>query len=1065
MPALDPAPYKVEVKAPNFKTDDRQVVLQTAQVLNLTFALQLGSTTETVEVTSASPIVDTTTSGLSDVVVGRQVTELPLNGLNFTELAALVPGVTRGQPGNQQSGSGNQSETFRYAASGGAALSVNGVRVQANNFLFDGIDNNESLVNTILFFVPPDAIQEFRVDTNVAPAEYGRAGGAVVNTTYKSGTNNWHGVGFYQLRNSAADASPNYFDPTTPPLLFHRNQFGGYAGGPVIKNKLFLALDYQGLRQNLPLNDGPITVPTALTRTGNFSELPFQLYTPGCGNGVAGCAVAGNIFTGPFITAGQNYLNAFPLPNISGTDSRCTLVSANADGVCVESNFQPFRIQRQVYNDFDVRLDYILGTSDQFFARYSYAQDLDITTSQLSTLPAGYGSGYQFQHPRSYVFGETHIFSANVINELRIGYVRSFLGYQPPFDSTPLSANLGIPNANTSTLLGGGALIGNSGSQISYTGDYGDYYVPEDTYQIADNVAWVKGRHTFKFGVNLIRRYVDFFNPIAGKGFFQASSSAPESTGFEQSDMLVGWMNNYQVGPASAMFHTRSWENGFYGQDDYRVSARLTLNLGLRYDLFTWPTEQNNRMANFNPTTDTIVVAGQNGVNDAAGLQTPKNNWAPRVGFAYDLFGTQKTVLRGGYGIFYFIDREGIDKQMSQNAPFGGSASYNYQNAVTNSGFFSNGSGTLLTLGGLATPTGTGMEAGVTGAPEISTITPLGFPSKTSLSGVSLVDPKNVSLTGWLTHDKTSSVQEWNFQIEQQIDTKTTLTLAYVGTRGNHLSTFYDINRPAYGTGIFPYTGLGTVPVNDTEGTSTFNGLEAQVTRQLAKGLFFNGAYTWAHAIDNSQPGFDTDFRFGGNPVDAFDWWYHEKANSNLDVRNRFVFNALYDLPFGRGRTFGSGWNRPMDAVLGGWIFSPIVTLASGFPVDIVCDYCFNPSTRPDLVGPLHQLNRTQEWFDTSAFQRPATNTVTGTPLAPGNTPRNPFTGAGTKTMDLSVGKFFPVTEQVKLELRGEFFNLFNTPQFSQPDGNMNDGGKFGEVTSLRLDSQREIQLTFRVSF
>ncbi|HVI07552.1 MAG TPA: carboxypeptidase regulatory-like domain-containing protein, partial [Candidatus Binatia bacterium] len=201
LPALDPAPYKVEVKAPNFKTDDRQVVLQTAQVLNLTFALQLGSTTETVEVTSASPIVDTTTSGLSDVVVGRQVTELPLNGLNFTELAALVPGVTRGQPGNQQSGSGNQSETFRYAASGGAALSVNGVRVQANNFLFDGIDNNESLVNTILFFVPPDAIQEFRVDTNVAPAEYGRAGGAVVNTTYKSGTNNWHGVGFYQLRN------------------------------------------------------------------------------------------------------------------------------------------------------------------------------------------------------------------------------------------------------------------------------------------------------------------------------------------------------------------------------------------------------------------------------------------------------------------------------------------------------------------------------------------------------------------------------------------------------------------------------------------------------------------------------------------------------------------------------------------------------------------------------------------------------------------------------------------------------------------------------------------------
>ena len=259
-------------------------------------------------------------------------------------------------------------------------------------------------------------------------------------------------------------------------------------------------------------------------------------------------------------------------------------------------------------------------------------------------------------------------------------------------------------------------------------------------------MSWVKGRNTFKFGVNLIRRYVDFFNPIAGKGFFQANSntSATESTGFEQSDYLVGYINNYQVGPASAMFHTRSWENGFYGQDDFRVTRQLTLNLGLRYDLFTWPTEQNNRMANFDPATDTIVVAGQNGVNDAAGLNTPKHDFAPRIGFAYDVFGTQKTVVRGGYGIFYFIDREGIDKQMSQNAPFGGSASYNYANAVTNNGFFTPCSGTLLTLGGLVTPTGPGL----TGAPNLATLTAAGFPSKSSLSGVSLVNPQNVSLTG-----------------------------------------------------------------------------------------------------------------------------------------------------------------------------------------------------------------------------------------------------------------------------------------------------------------------------
>ncbi len=1058
-PALDPGPYKVDVQLANFRTVSQQLVLETAQVVNLEIVLPLGSTTETVEVTGATPIIDTTTSGVSDTVVGRQITDLPLNGRNFTELAALVPGVTRGQPGNQQSGTGNQAETFRYASSGGGALSVNGLRVQANNFLFDGIDNNESLVNTIVFFIPPDAIQEFRVDTNVAPAEYGRAGGGVVNATYKSGTNQWHGTAFYQLRNSAADASPNYFSPTTPAPLFHRNQFGVAGGGYIIKNKLFIFGDYQGVRQNLPLNDGPITVPTALERTGNFSELlsastPIQLYYPGCGNGLATCAVPGNLFTGGLIPAGLSYLNAFPLPDITASDARCTLKGPN--NVCIESNFQPHRVQTQRYNDFDGRLDYIFSSKDQAFGRYSYGQDLDITNSQLAALPAGFGSGVQFQHPRSVVIGETHLFGANIINELRVGYVRSFLGYQPPFGGSPLSADLGIPNANTSPLLGGGALIGNSGSQISYTGDYGDYFVPEDTYQIADNVSIVKGRHSFKFGVNLIKRQVDFFNPIAGKGFFQANANNPQSTGFEQSDLLVGWINNYQVGPASAMFHTRSWENGFYGQDDYRVSNRLTLNLGLRYDFFTWPTEENNRMANFNPVTGAIEVAGQNGISDTAGLVNPKKNFAPRVGFAYDLRGDQKTVIRGGYGIFYFIDREGIDKQMSQNAPFGGSASYTFSDAVTNNGYFAPGTGTYLTLGGLAT-----MNAD--GSPNIASLTTAGFPSKTTLSGIDLAHPQNVSLTAWLTHDTTSSVQEWNVQVEQQLDSKTAFNLAYVGNRGNHLATFYDINRPAYATGINPYPGLGTVPVNDTEGTSTYNGLQTQIERRMMSGLQFHAAYTWSHAIDNSQPGFDTDYRYGGNPVDAFDWWTRERANSNLDVRNRFVFNALYDLPFGHGRSFGANWNGAVNAVLGGWEFAPIVTLASGFPFDVVCNYCSSPSTRPDLVGTLHQTNNPMQWFNVASFQK--VPTANGVALFPGNSPRNPFTGAGTKTMDLAVSKNFPFGERVHGELRGEFFNLMNTPQFSPPDGNMNDGGQFGKVTSLRLDSQREIQLSLRVSF
>lgn len=1047
-PALDPGSYKVEIDQPNFQKNIKDVVLQTAQVVNLDFSLAPGGTSQTVEVSAATPIVDTATSGISDVVTGSQITDLPLNGRNFTQLASLVPGVTRGQPGNQQSGSGNQAETFRYAESGGGALSVNGLRVQANNFLFDGIDNNESLVNTIVFFVPPDAIQEFRVDTNVAPAEYGRAGGGVINATYKSGTNDWHGSVFWQIRNSAADANPNYFSGE-PAFPFHRNQFGASGGGFLLKNKLFIFGDYQGVRQSKPFAGETITVPTALERTGDFSQYPTQLYFPGAATVASRVPIPGNNFLTSglgIVPAGQNYMNAFPLPNILlGSDSRCALTGT--DGSCLQNNYQAHRVQVQKYNDFDVRLDYILSQKDQAFGRYSYGQDVDLTTSQMPTLPAGYGSGYQFQHPRSGVLGETHSFGPSVINELRLGYVRSFLGYQPPFGSIPLSQQLGIPNANTNPLLGGGALIGNSGSQLSYTGDYGDYFVPENTYQIADNVSWVKGRHTIKVGANILWRQVAFFNAIAGKGFFQASSGSPWSTGYEQSDMMFGWMNDYQVGPSNGYYHTRSWENGFYGQDDYRVNNRLTLNLGLRYDMYTWPTEINNRMANFDQATGHIILAGQNGVSDST-LQNPKHNFAPRIGFAYDLRGDAKSVIRGGYGIFYFIDREGIDKQMSENAPFGGSAFYSYAN-----GFFGNG---LLTLGGIA-------QQGPNGAPIISSITASGFPNKQVLA-IDLNNPANVSLTGWRPNDTTSMVQEWNLQYQRQLDTKTAVTLAYVGTKGSNLSTFYDVNRPAYDSGIKPYPLLGTIPVNDTSGSSIYNGAHVQVQRRMTKGLQFDTSYTWSHAIDNSPAGFDSDYRYGGNVVDPFQWQTKERGNSNQDVRNRFILSALYELPFGRGRAFGGDWNPAVDAIAGGWRLSPIVNLASGFPFDVICQYCYSPSTRPDLVGPLQQFSSPSLWFNTNSFVKVPTNPVTGTPIAPGTAPRNPFTGPGTKTMDLNVAKTFVFSERVHAEFSGDIFNLFNTPQFSQPDGNMNDGN-FGKVTSLRYASEREIQVSFRVSF
>ena len=1050
--ALDPAAYAVEVKQTGFKTITQNITLVTAQQAQLNFTLQAGSTTETVEVTSNVPLVDAVSSNVSEVIEGSQIRELPLNGANFTQLATLAPGVTRGVPGGQQTGEGNQAETFRYAGNGGAALSVNGLRPQANNFLLDGFDNNESLVNTIVFFTSPEAIQEFRIDTSVAPAEFGRAGGGIVNSTFRSGTNQWHGSVFEYLRNSVFDANGvNYFDPITngaptkkPP--FKRNQFGGTLGGALIKNKLFVFGDYQGLRQDTPASLDFASVPTQDMRNGNFSELlnlkgqaPIQIYQAATNKTVA---YGGNIIpSSAFVKAGQNYLNAYPLPNVSATDPQCGLVSL-ADNQCLQRNFEIERQQIQNYDDFDIRADYIMSSKDSMFVRYSYDKANDTTTTRLPGLPAGFGSGIQFAYPRSWVYSETHTFSPEIVNEFRFGWIRTNLGYVPPYDNVALAQNLGIPNANTSPLLGGGALIGGYNSQLEYTGDYGPYQVPENTYQLADSVSWTKGHHTFKFGGNFMWRQVNLFRPKAGKGYFFISGNGSDSysTGYEVSDVLAGFMNNYQVGPASGYAGTRSWENGIFAQDDWRVTSKLTLNLGIRWDILTWPTEAHNRQANFdvNPNSSTygqIVLPGQAGYNDAF-IPTDHTNFAPRIGFAYDLSGDGKRVIRGGYGIFYFVDRGGIDNQLAQNAPFAGVAQYNYTQ------------GYRFTLSGAAPMNSSDPTQGGTVA----------MPDKNNFV-VDYQNPANLSVVSYLKSNVPSNVQEWNLQFEQELGANSSVSVAYVGNKGTHLATYFDLNRQIYGAanGVKLFQTLGgSDTVHDTNGNSTYNSLQVAYNRRLSKGVQITANYVYSHAIDDSPGAFDAN-----NTVDWFNL-AHERANSDLDLRHRFIFSTLYELPFGRGRQFGGSFNGVEEAILGGWQISPILELHSGSPFDISLG-TDSPASRPDLAGALQQIGSAKDfWFNTSSFVVPPSS---GGVLAhPGTTPRNPFTGPGYDNVDVSLQKSFAITERVKTEFRAEFFNLMNTPHFGQPDSNYSDG-TFGKITSVGFQSWREIEFALRVMF
>ena len=1040
IPGLPRGTYNVSVSANGFESESQGVTLDVSQIQAINFKLSPGAVTTSVTVTDAAPLVQTSTSSQGEVIQGRQVTELPLNGRNFTALALLTPGVTRGQYGSSASGVNGDAETFRNQESGGGAVSSNGLRQQANNYLLDGIDNNEALVNTLVFFPNIDATQEFRVNTSIAPAEFGRAGGAIVQTSIKSGTNDIHGSAFEFARSSIFDANPNYsFFGAAPQsaLPFKRNEFGGSVGLPIIKNKLFVFGDYQGYREDTPLNAQFVTVPTSLMRTGNFSELsdwatanPGQSTTsnPACADsgpnvGAIYDPLTCTPFSGNLIPGGRQnsaavkYLNAYPLPNVPGTDNG------------TENNYRTIRRQITHYNTFDTRVDGSIGANDQLFARFAYDQSDFNRTSEFAALPAGFASGANTVHARGVAAGETHIFGVNLLNEFRAGYNRYTFTNAPVFSGAPISADLGIVNANRNAQLGGGALIGGYQNQLEYTGDYGTYAVPENMYEFIDALTYSHKSHIFKFGGSAIRRDVAYFRPIAGKGYFQIGNG--DFTGYEVSELLAGFVDNYSIGAQSGLFGTRNYEWGTYAQDDWKLSPRLTLNLGIRYDIITYPTEEHNRQSALNATTGDIDLAGVNGV--PRGIENNAyDNVAGRVGFSYDLFGKGKTVLRGGYGNFYFLDRGGIDNQFGQQVPFGGSVEYTeasgYRITFTGQGPLNNNDNSLAT-------------------------SPLPLPGYPNFDPTN--PPPGINIFTAHRDNQVPMVHQYNIQIQQQVAPKTLFSVAYVGNKAQHLATGYNYNTVTLSGGPQLFPNLGQVVAQFNNGSSHYNSLQVSVERQYYQGLTLTGSYTWAHNIDNSD-GFLGYYAV--SPLYVFDTNIN-KGNSSLDQRSVFVASALYDLPFGHGRRIGNGWNRGIDTMLGGWQLNTVVQAENGTPVTVSYpQYGGNFSIRASHNGPVslpHGISG--NWFDPSGFYKPALG-------SDGNLERNAVFGPGFASGDLSIFKNLAFTERVKTELRAEAFNITNTPQFTNPDSNVGDGN-FGRISATRQYSERQLQMAVRFTF
>ena len=1080
--------YELKVTAAGFQTSIRQAfTLVLNQTARIDVQMKVGRVSETVEVSGESPVLQTERTEVSTVIDSQTNDRLPLATRNYVQLTLLAPGAVSPDPNNFNNGDNTAS---------GARPYINGNREQANNFILDGMDNNQVSDNLVGFTPTPDAIQEFNLLTQNASAEFGNFQGGIISTTIKSGTNGLHGDIWEYFRNDKLNSNSweNRFNGS-PRALLRWNMFGGTIGGPIVKNKLFFFFDYQGQRFDHPSTTKELNIFTAQERLGNFGDICNTGFTAGLCNDT----VANKVTGGPPLRTHQLYDphngNAPFANNIITTpiDPVAAALFASAlfpgpTGAGRQNNFAYTQAQAFNTNQYDIKIDFNATNRDHIFGRYSHAKQHNPTVNSFALL----GTGFSDAPIDNEVIDWAHTFSPSLLNDARFGinYVKLDNGTDFGSSVGNLAQQLGIANGNQ----GGAGLLflGFNGGTPSNPGNgtlngLGSSGVTQRFHdaviQFSDSLVWTRNRHIFHLGFEYWRYRVNSFysgnsgslGGILFSGAFTSEnpvSPGAGNNGYGGADFYLGLPNAYGAGLTCCVWAHRSSTIAGYAQDDWRITNNLTLNLGLRYETFMPWVEKNDRQVNFDLKTGEVLAPNCSTVDLGTAPTTCRDSsrglyngtygpkaLQPRIGFAWTpgMLGG-KTVVRGAFTISSYLEGTGTNLRLPVNPPF--------QKAET-----------LVQYKGVALPATTTSQG----------LAPVGLAS----------DPfAGALIRVWDPNVQPALTDQWNLTVQHQLANTATIQVGYVGQRGTHLM----VPMPYLQKQLLPNSACATPPctapslflsgnptfqsdISQISGTASvgnmkYHALQAVFQKRYSHGLEYQVAYTFSKCMTDNSGYYGTWGSTQGGPASPY---YQNLYNPHadyatcyFDAKHILSSYAVYELPFGRGKKWGGNASGVVNQIAGGWSINPIISVHTGFPIAL-----YDSGTAPNVTNsrgqrpncgagagstlgrqaafdPVSGKYTGYQWFDNSPY------TATGAEQF-GNCPaQGPVRGPGFGDVDLSVQKNFPVTEKVRIQFRADFLNAFNRVNLNTPNGGC-CGGTMGLI-NLSQDP-RNIQFALKLYY